>query len=256
MANTLKDKKIVIIGGSSGIGFGVAKAALLDHAAEVIVASSTKSKVDNAVARLQKIVGDNAGLNGVVKGEVVDGTKSEEIKALFSRVGELDHVVWTSGAGISNRSSVKDTDLDKRRDLFDMKFWGAATAAQAAKFRNGAAASLTLTTGTSQLRPPPGWALSAAALGAVDALSRGLAVDLAPVRVNVVCPGLVKTELWDTSGFPKAAQDSLFDEYTKKLPVKHIANADEIADAYLFLMKCTYITGQRIDVDGGFILTS
>jgi len=253
MTNNLKGKKIVIIGGTSGIGFGVAKAALLDHAAEVIVASSSKSKVDNAVERLQKIMGDNAGLNGVVKGEVVDGTKSEEIKALFSRIGELDHLVWTSGPGVIGQA-FKDTDLDKRKDLFDMKFWGAATAAQAAKFRNGAAASLTLTTGSSQLRPPPWRVLSAGGLGGVDALGRGLAVDLAPVRVNVVSPGLVKTEQWDAAGLSQTARDAFFDEYSKKLLVKHVADGDEIADGYLFLMKCTYVTGQTIQIDGGFTL--
>ncbi len=80
-------------------------------------------------------------------------------------------------------------------DIFDLKFWGAATAAQVVKFRNGAAASLTLTTGISQVKPAAGWTLMSGGQGAVDTLGRGLAVELAPVRVNVVCPGLVKTEV-------------------------------------------------------------
>lgn len=79
--------------------------------------------------------------------------------------------------------------------LFDLKFWGLAAAAQAAKFRGGAAASLTLTTGGSQIKPPAGWSLIASVLGAVDTLGRGLAMDLAPVRVNTISPGLVKTEV-------------------------------------------------------------
>ncbi len=115
MANNLEGKKIVIIGGTSGIGFGAAKAALLDRAAEVVVVSSKRSNVDGAVVRLQKIVGDNAGLRGVLKGEVVDASKSEEVKALFSRVGEIDHLVWTSGAGLRDRIGFKDTDLGKQR---------------------------------------------------------------------------------------------------------------------------------------------
>ncbi len=102
MANTLEGKKIVIIGGTSGIGFAVAKAALLDRAAEVVVVSSQKSNVDGAVQRLQKVVGETAGVNGVVKGEVVDASNSEEVRALFSRVGEIDHLVWTSGGDISS----------------------------------------------------------------------------------------------------------------------------------------------------------
>jgi len=255
MANTLEGTKIVIIGGTSGIGFAAAKSALLDHAAEVVVVSSQRINVDGAVDRLQKVVGETAGLVGVVKGEVVDASKPEEVRALFSRVGEIDHLVWTSGQGVSSsRTGFKDTDLDKKRDLLDLRFWGAATAAQVAKFRNGAAASLTLTTGASQVKPPAGRALSAGVLGAVDTLGRGLAVELAPVRVNVICPGLIKTKIWDDAGLPKVAQEALFDEYTKKLLVKHVADADEIADAYLFLMKCTYITGQTIHIDGGFTL--
>ncbi len=116
MANTLEGKKTVIIGGTSGIGFAVAKAALLDRAAEVVVVSSQKSNVDGAVQRLQKVVGETAGVNGVVKGEVVDASNSEEVRALFSRVGEIDHLVWTSGGDISSsRTAFKDTDLDKKR---------------------------------------------------------------------------------------------------------------------------------------------
>lgn len=78
-----------------------------------------------------------------------------------------------------------------------MKFWGAATAVQVAQFRPGAGAgaSVTLTTGSSMVKPPPAWSLIVGGLGAVDALARGLAVDIAPVRVNVVMPGLVKTEV-------------------------------------------------------------
>lgn len=117
MAKSLEGKKIVIIGGSSGIGFGVAKAALLDRAAEVFVVSSSKTKVDDAVKRLQKIVGDTAGLNRVVKGEVVDASNLEQVKALFSRIGEIDHLVWSSGSAIggSTIQKINEAELDKKR---------------------------------------------------------------------------------------------------------------------------------------------
>ncbi len=126
MAKALEGKKIVIIGGTSGIGFAVAKAALQDRAAEVVVVSSQGINVDGAVDRLQKVVGETAGLVGVVKGEVVDASNPEEVKALFSqaRVGEIDHLVWTStsGGGISSSTGstgfkFKDTDLDKKRGM-------------------------------------------------------------------------------------------------------------------------------------------
>ncbi|KLO11345.1 NAD(P)-binding protein [Schizopora paradoxa] len=267
MSKSLAGKKIVIIGGSSGIGFGVAKAALLDRASEVFIVSSSKSKVDDAVRRLQSIVDSEEEtvttsigvLNyGIPRGEVVDGSNVEQIKAFFSRIGEIDHLVLTSGGGIdsSTRLPIGEVDLESRRNFFDLKFWGAAAAAQAAQFRGGAAASLTLTTGDTQVKPPEGWTLIASVLGAVDALGRGLAVDLAPVRVNTIAPGVVKTELWDVSGFSKEIQTAIFNEYAEKVPVNHVADADEIAEAYLFVMKCAYVTGQTILVDGGHGLVS
>lgn len=114
MASNLEGKKIVIIGGTSGIGFAVAKAALLDRASEVVVASSTQSKVDNAVKRLADVVRSN-NLPGKVQGEVLDGTDPNAIRQVFARIGELDHLVWTSGPGIADRKSIRETNLEEKR---------------------------------------------------------------------------------------------------------------------------------------------
>ncbi|THG94215.1 hypothetical protein EW145_g8186, partial [Phellinidium pouzarii] len=98
------------------------------------------------------------------------------------------------------------------------------------------------------VKPLPSFSLVVANIGAVDALTRGLAVDLAPVRVNVVSPGIVKTEFIDLA---PEMREKMYEDAERKLLVKHVADPDEIAEAYLFLMKCGYITGQRIEVDGG-----
>ena len=94
---TLEGKAILIVGGSSGIGYGVAKASLLSGASKVIIASSSKSKVDAAVARLNSELSKVGGIKGTVSGDVVDARETKNVKELVDRVGEIDHLVWTSG---------------------------------------------------------------------------------------------------------------------------------------------------------------
>ncbi|KLO08232.1 NAD-binding protein [Schizopora paradoxa] len=250
MASSLSGKKILIVGGTSGIGFSVAKFALLDHASEVVVASSTKEKVDAAVSKLRAVITEH-GLVGKADGLVVDATKTEDLKEAMAKVGELDHLVWTSVAGPLRPTPLDGSDLVENKSMFDLQFWGLATAVQVAKIRPGG--SITATSSTSKIRPHPSYGLLCALNGTISTFARGLAVDLAPVRVNAVCPGLVKTELWD--GLSKEVNDHIFGQALQKSLVKHIADADEIADAYLFCMKCRYVTGQTIVVDGGAIFT-
>jgi len=242
---TLEGKTVLIVGGTSGIGFGVAKASLLSLASHVIVASSSEDKVTNAVERLEKVISEKKA-PGRVTGEVVDAKQSASIKQLVGKVGAIDHLVWTAGDGLRLRP-LKDTDVDASKVGLDVRSWGAVTAAQVAQIKPGG--SITLTTGTLLVKPLPGWSLGGAVSGAVDSFTRGLAVDLAPVRVNSVCAGVVETELWNS--MPKEQVAAFMKSASEKQLVKHIADPDEVAEAYLFLMKCGYITGQRIEVDGG-----
>ncbi|KAL5511057.1 hypothetical protein ACEPAH_4272 [Sanghuangporus vaninii] len=242
---TLAGKTVLVVGGSSGIGYGVAKASLLSRASKVITASSSKAKEEAALVRLKDdttVAGST--VEGTASGEVVDARDSKNVKELLERVGEIDHLVWTSGDSL--RTSFPDMDLDAQKDVFDVRFWGPFTAAQVAKIRPGG--SITLTTGTILVRPMKGSSLMSGVVGAVDSLARGLAVDLAPIRVNVISPGLVKTELL---GQLPAEAFKKFEQYANTVLVQHMGQPDELAEAYLFCMKCQYITGQRIEVDGG-----
>lgn len=108
---TLENKIIVVIGGSSGIGFGVAKGALLSLASHVIIVSSTESKVSNARQRLKDVIKEKS-LPGTVSGYVVDARDGDLLKKLFSDVGEVDHLVWTSGDLQKMGDSLADTDVD------------------------------------------------------------------------------------------------------------------------------------------------
>ncbi|KAF8575318.1 NAD-binding protein [Ramaria rubella] len=245
---TLATKTILVFGGSSGIGYSVAEASLTSGASHVIIASSDASRVSNAVQRLEAHISTLGPGAGKVQGEVVDATDHAALKAFVERVGEMDHIVWTSGDGL--KLGFPDVDVEALQGAFDVRFWGPVVVAQNAKFRIGG--SLTLTIGSALVKPRKTWSIVSGVLGAVDSLTRGLAVDLAPIRVNVICPGFVKTELW--KDVPKDTLEKMFAEAAEKLLVRHVAEPAEIAEAYLFVMKCAYITGQRIEVDGGFVL--
>ncbi|KAL5511060.1 hypothetical protein ACEPAH_4275 [Sanghuangporus vaninii] len=245
---SLAGKTVLVVGGSSGIGYGVAKASLLSRASRVIIASSSQTKVEAALARLKEDISKaGSAVEGTFVGEVADASDTKIVRALLERVGEIDHLVWTSGETL--RVGFPNIDLEANKDVFDLKFWGALTAAQVAKIRPGG--SITFTIGQTIVKPLKGWSLVTGVAGAVDSLTRGLAVDLAPIRVNVISPGVVKTEFWDT--FPPEQREKVLENAAKTSLVQHVADADEIAEAFLFCMKCQYITGQRIEVDGGAV---
>jgi len=131
------------------MGFSAAKFSLLDHAAEVIVASSKKEKVDAAVAKLDALISEKK-LVGKVGGIVVDASKADAVKEMMAKVGELDHLVWTAAGPIDiKQESFKDSNLDEERDMLELKFWGLVTAAQVTKFRPGG--SITHTSGELKL---------------------------------------------------------------------------------------------------------
>ena len=121
---TLEGKKVVVIGGSSGIGFGVAKASLLSHAELVIIASSSSQKVQDAVSRLEKEA-SSRGLKGKVVGKVVDGGSPESIKEFAFGIGEIDHLVWTAGNfnGKGYQSDFKAANIeDSKGSLYGYQY--------------------------------------------------------------------------------------------------------------------------------------
>ncbi|MDB5483941.1 MAG: hypothetical protein JWO83_4994 [Caulobacteraceae bacterium] len=236
----LKDQHIVVVGGSSGIGFAVAAAAAAEGA-RVTIASSSAAKVDAATARL-----GNAGA-----GFTVDVTDKADVERAFSSLDPFDHLVFTAGDwGGPRRGALKDLDLDTAPGLFAVRFWGAMAVVKAALPKIAPEGSITLTNGMIAHRPRPGSAVSSAMAGAVEHLARGLAVELGPIRVNCVCPGLIRTEVWNS--IPAESREDQLKALTKNQAIPRVGEAEEAAQAYLFLMNCGYATGQVLKVDGGF----
>ena len=139
--------------------------------------------------------------------------------------------------------------MEAARRFFGLRYWGAYLAAKHCSSNIRAGGSIVFTSGIAGQRPRSGWALGASICAAMEGLTRALAVELAPIRVNIVSPGVVKTPLW--ANLPEADRQALYQQTGDQLPVGHVGDAAEIADAYLYLMRQTYGTAQVLRVDGG-----
>jgi len=241
-ADKLNGKKIVVVGGTSGIGFGAASA-FLDAGAHVTVISSDQDRVNNAVKKL-----NSPNASGVV-GNV---REEEAFVDVLRKLAPVDHIVF-SGVDKIIRGKLEDLNLDESKHLFGVKFWGAVTVGKAVKkydiIKPGG--SLTLTSGAAALKPGKGASTGGGLNGGVISLTKGLAGDLSDkkIRVNVVTPGLVKTELWAKMGKTEEEQKQQFEKTS--LPVGFVATPDDIAEAYLYLAKADYSTGENVIIDGG-----
>jgi NAD(P)-dependent dehydrogenase (short-subunit alcohol dehydrogenase family) len=236
---TLNGKRIVVLGGSSGIGLATAQAAAREGAS-VVIASSQQARVDQALAGLPN-----------AEGHAVDLTDAAAVEALFARIGGFDHLVFTAGESL-HLGSLAETDLDTARRFFDLRYFGALLAARHGSRNIRPGGSIVFTSGIAGQRPHTGWALGASITSAMEGLTRALAVELAPIRVNIVSPGVVKTPLW--AAMKPAEREALYRQMEASLLVGHVGEPEEIAEAYLYLMRQTYGTGQVIVVDGGGVL--
>lgn len=234
---TLEGKRIIVLGGSSGIGLAVAQAAA-EQGASVVIASSRQARVDEALATLP------AGSEG----HALDLADEAAVTAFFAKLGGFDHLVFTAG-GPLQIGAVTAVDLQKAHGHFALRYFGALIAVKhgAPHIRPGG--SITFTSGLAAARPRAGWALGASICGAMEGLTRALAVELAPLRVNIVSPGVVKSPLW--ANMAEADREALYRQVAEALPVGHAGEPEQVAEAYLYAMRQTYGTGQVIAVDGG-----
>ncbi|HEX4635702.1 MAG TPA: SDR family oxidoreductase [Rhizomicrobium sp.] len=234
---TLNEKHIAVLGGSSGIGFAVAQAAAKEGA-QLTIASSRKASIEAALVKLP----------GGTHGHAVDLKDEASIQALFGKVGALDHLVFTAGESLQ-LAKLADVDLAAAREFFALRYWGAYAAAKHAAPLIRSGGSITFTSGLAGQRPHSGWSVASSICSAMEGLTRALAVELAPIRVNIVSPGVVKSPLW--SNMSEADRQGLYKAMAETLPLRHVGEPEEVAQAYLYLMKQSYGTGQRVTVDGG-----
>jgi len=237
---SLTDQRVVIIGGTSGIGLATAHAAI-DAGAEVIIASSRQSSVDAALGEL------SAGTTG----HALDVLDTVAVQTFFDEIGAFDHLAYTAGESL-RLLPVDGMDLDQARGFFQVRFFGALNAVSIAAKHIRPGGSITLTSGSARTRPGAGWSVASSLCGATTSLAGALAVELAPLRVNVVEPGIIRSPLW--SGMSAEDQQTMYDQQAHLLPVGRVGEVNDVARAFLYSMTQTFMTGTSIPVDGGTLL--
>jgi len=238
---SLKDKRVLVIGGGSGIGLGVAKGAV-QEGAKVVIASRDAKKIAEAAK--------NIGATSAV----IDVRDEGNVAQFFREHGAFDHIAFTAGEweGLMP-GALADLDLAKAAERMATRFWGAVAVAKHGATRLPPGGSYTVTNGMLAHRPMKGLPVVTAGSCALEGLALGLAVDLAPVRVNCVCPGLIETEMWDK--FPEGYRDMMM-AMTQRQLVKRPGRTDEAGEAYLTCMRNSFLTGQVIKIEGGVALAS
>ncbi len=231
----LAGKKVVVVGGSSGIGLSTAEMAKREGA-EIIIASRNAERLDKAAGKLNAIA------------IPADVTSDDSVAELFKRCGPVDHVVVT--AAQLRTGPFKTVKMEDVRATMEGKFWGAWRVAQQAQINAGG--SLTLVSGFLSVRPRPNSAIVSAANGALESLARALALELAPVRVNAVSPGIIDTPI--RSAMPEEARRDMLAKTAAALPVGRVGAGEDIARQILGFMANGFATGSIVYIDGGALV--
>jgi NAD(P)-dependent dehydrogenase (short-subunit alcohol dehydrogenase family) len=238
MGGSLQDRTVLVVGRAGGIARAIALAAR-DAGATVVAAGRDQAALET-------------GYDGLhVTDEYVDLTDDASIDALGLRLGTVDHVVSTASARARGR--VADLDRDAVRLAFDTKVIGPMMLAKYLAPRMPEDGSFVFFSGATAVKPEIGTLAVAATNGAVDTVIRSLALELAPLRVNAVSPGVIDTGAWDALG--PEAKSEYFRHVAARNPARRIGTADDIAQAVLFALSSTFLTGVTLPIDGGQLLT-
>jgi NAD(P)-dependent dehydrogenase (short-subunit alcohol dehydrogenase family) len=231
----LQGKSVVVVGGSSGIGLATAMLAKAQGAA-VTIASRSAERLRAAAAQ--------SGARAIE----ADVTSDASVGALFKACGRVDHVV-VSAAQLRS-GPFRTVSIDDARATMESKFWGAWRVARAADIAPGG--SLTLVSGFLSVRPRPGSAIVGAANGALESLAKSLALELAPVRVNAVSPGIIDTPI--RAAMPEDARRKMLEQAAAALPVRRVGTGEDVARQILAFMTIGFATGSIVYLDGGGLI--
>lgn len=229
--------RVVVVGGTSGMGLATVRATVA-LGADVVAAGR------RPVTRRESIPG--------VQQVEVDVADEASVQALFESVGELDHLLVTASPG--SAGAFLDEDLAKARAFMDGKFFGSWMCARYAAPRLRPRGSITFVTGGAAVRPPAHGSMITAAFAAIEALTRALAVELGPRRVNAIRPGYTDSEMW--SFLAEADRDDLRRQVADAMPVRRMGTPADIAHAAVFLMTNPQVTGAVLEVTGGETLVN
>ncbi|RUU64209.1 SDR family oxidoreductase [Mesorhizobium sp. M2C.T.Ca.TU.009.01.2.1] len=233
-------QRILVVGGSSGMGLALAKRCLAEGA-HVIVAGRGEAKLSAAREAL--------GRRDTLETAVADIGREDEVAALFRRIGRLDHIVSTAGAIEGAYRLLPEVELSAAQRVVESKFYGPLLLAKHGAPILPPSGSLTFVSGIAAYRPAARGSVVAAVNAALEGLVRALAVELAPIRVSAVSPGWVDTPIWEfVAGDRKAETLAAMAE---RLPAGRVGRPEDIADAIRFLIGNGFTTGETLHVEGG-----
>ncbi|GAA3660396.1 SDR family oxidoreductase [Nonomuraea antimicrobica] len=235
----MNGRTVVIVGGGSGIGLEVARRAVA-AGARVVLGGRTESRLRGAAAEL----GEAASWH------VVDNTDQESLAAFFAAVDRVDHL-FTPAASYTV-GPMRELSDEEAHSPFVSKFWGQYHAVRLALPKLAPDASIVLMSGAASVRPPAAAPAYVACNAAIEGLGRGLAVELAPIRVNVVSPGTIDGNLWRQR--PEEVRQASFAQYSAQNLLGRPGREGEVAEAVMFLFAATYTTGSTLYPDGGYAL--
>lgn len=221
----MKNQTVVVIGGLSGIGKAVAEQAAAAGARVIAAGRRSSPQVD---------IADDAS-----------------VQRFFAEVGEFDHLVVTSGPVIAS-ARLADLNVADAMAAFNVKFFGQLRAVKFAAPFLRAGGSVTLTSGLLARKAVTGALVKATMNAAVESMAKTLARELAPLRVNVISPGMVETGMW--GDMTDAERAAMAQRAGSGLPVGRVGQPSELAQAYLMVMQNGFMTGAVVDVDGGGVL--
>ncbi|MGL1888668.1 MAG: SDR family oxidoreductase [Reichenbachiella sp.] len=230
-----KGQKIIIVGGSSGIGLELAQN-LLELNAEVIIASRSSEKLSSATE----------SLDSKVKSFVVDASNENDVIAFFNKIGNFDHLISTIKPKHLTQPFA-DTNLSEVHDAFNAKYWGQYNLVRQGINFIRPTGSFVLSSGIASKKGYPGFSNTSAMNGAIESLVKSLVTEISPIRINAVCPGFIESQTNDVDRLKKVTS------LGARLPLKRLGLQSEVADSIIYLLNNKYSTGTILEIDGGEI---
>ncbi len=240
MEDVLKGRKVVVVGGGSGMGFALAQR-LVALGAEVVIAGRDRRRLASAQQQLQAAP--------AVTVQACDATEEAQVQAMFESIGDFDHLACTVADIRGAYTLLPQLETDALQRAVASKVLAPILLAKHAYPRLRTGGSMAFVSGIAAYRPRPRGVAVAAINAALEGTVRALAVELAPIRVNAVSPGWVRTSIWEHVASGESEQ--LLASMARALPVGRIGLPDDIAQALLFLLSNGYATGEILHVDGG-----